>query len=174
MDSPFAIEIALSGLSQLFESPGPIQSGAKTLHPGVMDAILERAGKAPRKAAFELVLRTSATAVDEAQQVRQDLHDYFAFRGELERQNIRLTLRDGRRALLIGMTFLIVATAVAELIHGTFQGRLMTGVANGLEIFGWVALWYPAELLLYDWTPAYRRMKLLRRLASATIEFRAL
>ncbi len=46
----------------------------------------------------------------------------------------------------------------------------MTGVANGLEIFGWVALWRPAELLLYEWMPIYRRLRLLNRLADATIE----
>jgi len=40
----------------------------------------------------------------------------------------------------------------------------------GLEIFGWVALWRPAELLLYDWAPAYRRRRLMRRQSEATIE----
>ena len=76
----------------------------------------------------------------------------------------------GWRSLFVGMCFLTIATAIGELIRHTFEGGFLSNVANGLEIFGWVALWRPAELLLYEWTPVYRQRLLMERLASAEVE----
>jgi hypothetical protein len=42
--------------------------------------------------------------------------------------------------------------------------RLML-ISESLWIGGWVAMWRPMEIFLYDWWPLLRRIRLLRRLA---------
>jgi hypothetical protein len=44
---------------------------------------------------------------------------------------------------------------------------------QGLFILGWVALWRPLEIFLYDWWPLARRIRLLERLSVATVEIRS-
>jgi hypothetical protein len=44
---------------------------------------------------------------------------------------------------------------------------------QGLFILGWVALWRPLEIFLYDWWPLARRIRLLGRLSNATVEIRS-
>jgi hypothetical protein len=53
----------------------------------------------------------------------------------------------------------------SELIGGTY-GRVLQ---ESLVIVGWVVIWRPAEIFLYDWLPIVRRRKLFNRLASATV-----
>ncbi|HEU0284513.1 MAG TPA: hypothetical protein VFR52_05150, partial [Sphingomicrobium sp.] len=45
---------------------------------------------------------------------------------------------------------------------------------EGLIIIGWVALWRPVEMLLYDWRPIRREKKMLDKLANVPVEFRIL
>jgi hypothetical protein len=96
-----------------------------------------------------------------------------ALRRRPERQAIAIILRDGRKTVFIGMVFLIAVNAIAELLRDTFAGRFVSGLANGLEIFGWVALWQPAEMLLYEWVPVYRRLRMLQRLSETSVECQA-
>jgi hypothetical protein len=171
--APFVIELSLRSAAQLFESRDPPPLGPKALHPQILDSINEQWGRAPRGSELQLIIRLPASSMAEPQELIAALRDYSVFRADSERREIRKTLRDGRIALLIGLAFLIVVGAIAEVIHGVFSGRFALGVASGLEIFGWVALWYPAELLLYEWLPAYRRRRLMQRLSVAMIEFRS-
>ncbi len=46
-------------------------------------------------------------------------------------------------------------------------------VQESFVIVGWVALWKPAEILLYDWLPIARKRALFRRLAAAPVRVAA-
>jgi hypothetical protein len=60
----------------------------------------------------------------------------------------------------------VLRTALPE----SALGRLL---AEGITIFGWVANWRPAEILLYDIWAVRRRVNLYRRLADAQIELKS-
>lgn len=170
MASLFAIELSLRDPARLFESAHPTLLGPRELDPQVMGAIAESSRTAKRGDSLQLVLRFPAGTNPPSGEICRRLREYFVWRSDADRREISRILRDGRQTLCIGMGFLIVMNAIAELIHGTIAGRFASGLASGMEIFGWVALWRPAELLLYDWVPVYRRLRLLRRLSGAPIE----
>jgi hypothetical protein len=170
MASPFAIELSLRDPTRLFESAHPTLLGPRELDPQVLGAIAELSRTAKRGDSLQLVLRFPAGTNPPSDEICRALREYFAWRSDADRHKISRILRDGRFALLTGLGFMVVVNAIAELIHATFAGRFASGLVAGLEIFGWVALWRPAELLLYDWAPAYRRRRLMRRLSEATIE----
>jgi len=44
---------------------------------------------------------------------------------------------------------------------------------EGLLIIGWVALWRPLEIFLYDWWPIRRKQAVLRQLAVIPIDVRS-
>ena len=68
-------------------------------------------------------------------------------------------------AHITGLTFGFVAT-IELLITASHHDE-------GLLILGWVAMWRPIEVLLYDWWPLARRRTLLRRLATIPVEVRS-
>jgi hypothetical protein len=73
-------------------------------------------------------------------------------------------MRRGWRSLLIGLTFLTGCLFLSE-----FSGRFGDGTGanilrEGLTIIGWVAMWRPLEIYLYNWWPVWDEQRLLARL----------
>lgn len=84
--------------------------------------------------------------------------------------------RDGLRALGKGLLFVLACMIVSAAV-GTMTilpELVRTLISGGIVVAGWVALWNPMELLLYDWWPIVRDRKLYRLIAEmeTTIELR--
>ena len=77
----------------------------------------------------------------------------------------------GKRSLLIGLAFLTLCLWTAEWL-GSLDTlpRILDVLRESLIIGGWVALWRPLEIFLYEWWPLRADMKLYERLADAAIE----
>ena len=90
--------------------------------------------------------------------------------GKTEHRMLPQIAQDAGLTLVIGMAFLVVVNGLAEILRPTFAGQFIGGLTNGLEIIGWVALWQPAELLLSEWVPIYRRLRMTQRIAEAGFE----
>lgn len=91
----------------------------------------------------------------------------------IERINdeLRSVRWEGRRTLFVGLLVWAVCLALALLLD------TVVGISNyprvflseGLIIVGWVALWYPAEVLLYDWLLHDRDKKVYQRMKEVEI-----
>ena len=63
------------------------------------------------------------------------------------------------------MLCLLIADAIAAVAAGPF----LTIVRESLTIGGWVAMWRPLEIFLYDWWPLVRRRRIYRSLSRAQV-----
>ncbi len=67
----------------------------------------------------------------------------------------------GLKALQVGVVFLasclILAAALAR--WNAAPGSLGDVLAQGLTIIGWVSLWRPVEIFLYEWWPLWRAVR---------------
>lgn len=45
-------------------------------------------------------------------------------------------------------------------------------LTEGLIILGWMAMWRPLEIFLYDWFPIYQSQKVLEKLSQIQVEVR--
>ena len=93
------------------------------------------------------------------------IHNYFAYRGGTERRRLRLLFRDGRIALVTGVAFLLSCMLIRELAFSFGTGAASDIIAEGMLIIGWVAMWRPLEIFLYEWVPVRRRCLTLANLA---------
>jgi hypothetical protein len=167
---PHVLELTARNSAELFDSSAPLCLGDRVVRREIEDYLVQQLATSPRKAPIKLNLYLPSEEAAQAQQVAPALKAYFDSRGAEEQRHLRRIFRDGRIAATIGMIFLVVINGLAEGIRATFERRLPIEIANGLEIFGWVAMWRPAELLLYDWLPVRRKRNALSRLANMEIE----
>jgi hypothetical protein len=79
-------------------------------------------------------------------------------------------MRDGRLSLVIGLLFLSVCLTAAQLVHGTGATTVQDITREGLTIAGWVAMWRPLEIYLYDWWPLRRRWKISEKMGRMKVE----
>ena len=105
--------------------------------------------------------------------LRDAVHEYFDRRAESKRRELRQLFHTGRISLAIGLAFLAGAIALAQ-----FLGKLISHegyawlVSESLIIGGWVALWRPLEIFLYDWWPIRSDARLFDRLAAMPVTLR--
>ena len=93
------------------------------------------------------------------------IYNYFAYRETHERRRLRLLFRDGRIALVTGLAFLFSCVLLRQLAFSFGTGAVSEILGEGLLIIGWVAMWRPLEIFLYEWVPLRRRCRFLAKLA---------
>ena len=76
----------------------------------------------------------------------------------------------GRTSLLIGLVFLAVSIVLGDVAEGMLRDTRFAGVAReSLLIGGWVAMWRPLEVFLYDWWPIRAEARLFDRLSAMAV-----
>jgi hypothetical protein len=90
----------------------------------------------------------------------QDVHDDY-----------RMLRREGRKSLPVGLFFLSVCVVLAYLIQTEelFPGLAKFFVVEGLYIIGWVSMWKPVEVFLYEWWPYRRRVRVYRYMSTLDV-----
>ena len=158
---------SLYELRQLFNSMDPAPFIEQDLDADAERFIVESAAERPLAEPVELVVHL-ATAPDDSDPhhvVLTAIHHYFRERAEQARLAFRRLMRQGQVSLLIGIVFLASCFTGAELLdklHST--NRLLLLLREGLVIAGWVAMWRPMEIFLYDWWPIRDEARLFDRL----------
>jgi hypothetical protein len=88
----------------------------------------------------------------------------------LQEQHLKDFVRRGQLVLLLGMAVLSICLGISTSIPDPAPSRLLSMLKEGLVIIGWVSMWRPMELLLFDWLPIYDKLRLLRKLLATEID----
>jgi len=169
-----AIELKLHEISQLFNSLDPSPFKEQDLDSDAEEFIVGWARELPRNRPLHLILHLECPLPNgrDSASVSDAIHHYFAYRSEITRLELRQLLKQGRTSLLIGTAFLTVCLLLGRLIAPDTAGAAQSIARTGLTIGGWVAMWRPMEIYLYDWWPLWRRSALQRRLSQMKIDLK--
>jgi hypothetical protein len=166
------IEIHVSELKQLFNAIDPSPFREKDLDVSAEEFIVSWAREAHRDARLALLvyLDRPAGVPEEPAILRDAIREFFSHRAQMTRRSLRRLLRLGRTSLAIGLVFLAVSIAVGDLLAGLFSGRRLGEILReSLLIGGWVAMWRPLEIFLYEWWPIRSEARLYDRLAAMPV-----
>jgi len=165
------IEVNLSRLAQLFNSLDPSPFHERDLDQDAEDYIIGSAVEIPRQRPFTLVIHLPAEQVPQAgsPDLGAAIHNYFAYREAEEGRRLRLLFRDGRIALVTGLGFLFCCVLLRELAFSLGHDAISDIVGEGMLIIGWVAMWRPLEIFLYEWVPIRRRRRILGKLSKMPV-----
>ena len=160
------IEVRLRELSQLFNSMDPSPFIERDLDAGAEEFIVSWARELPHKAELQLVIHLiTPPAAERTSGTEEAVQHYFASRAEIKGRELRLLLRRGRSSLFIGLVFLAACFGLGEVAQRAPLGSWNEFIEMGLHIAGWVAMWRPLEVFLYDWWPIRSDQRLLQRLS---------
>ena len=166
------IEIRVAELRQLFDAIDPSPFRQRDLDPRAEEFIVAWASdlRVDKPWALVVHLDRSAGRADEAALLRESIHEYFGQRVASSRRKLRELFRRGRVSLVIALAFLsasiVVGDAVARYLG---ESRLADVVRESFLIGGWVAMWRPLEVFLYDWWPIHAECRLLQRLSTMPV-----
>ena len=168
------IEIQVERVTQLFDSLDPSPLSRRDLAARAEDYIVGSARELPAKQPVAIVVHLPAAEAKsrEAEQLAASFRNYFEDRAEHAGLELKDLLRNGRLSLAIGMAVLALALIVGTVLSKLLEGMFGQYWIEGLIILGWVALWRPMEIFLYEWWPILRERNLYRRLARAEVVLR--
>jgi hypothetical protein len=165
------IELELRDISQLFNPMDPSPLEKKDLNDDVEEFIVSWAEEYRPDQALTLRIHLEEwPAEDPTELARNSIHNYFAYRADLNRLAFRRLMRRGRTSLLIGLLFLAACLATSKLFLGDNEGTWARIVRESLTIAGWVAMWRPMEIYLYDWWPLRRKSRLYQKLSQMPVQ----
>jgi hypothetical protein len=166
------IEVSLRKLSQLFDSMDPSPFHEKDLDRDAEEYIVDSAKEPPGRAPCALVLYVDQPAglPEEERAVEDAIRVHFARRSRLARQKLRRLIRRGLISLGIGLAFLAAVHLIAQTV-GRMLGQTSLAMLSreGLVIVGWVAMWRPLEIFLYDWWPIVGERRIHDRLSRMSV-----
>lgn len=161
------IELNLHSVMQLFNSFDPSPFHDKDLDDNAVKYIVGTAQELPRNASLRLHIHLPPeAATQEANEtISRAIRNFFDYQTEIAERELRQTLRQGRVSLIIGVLFLFACIAARALFAPLGSGMLHDIIQEGLLISGWVAMWGPIQIFLYDWWPIRNRRQLYHKLS---------
>ena len=162
------IEVHVSDLKEIFNSFDPTPFLKRDLDPDAEEFITSWARDLKPKVPIGLIVHIdhAASSPDAADVVHQAVRDHFARRAQEMRRKLRLLFRNGRVALVIGLMVVAAAALLGDLAENMMHGSSLGGIIReSLLIGGWVAMWRPLEVFLYEWWPIRAEARLFDRLS---------
>jgi hypothetical protein len=168
------IELSLGAVDQLFNTMDPSPFHEKDLDDDAAEFILSWAQEYHRPEPVDLIVHLEKLPEGrDAQQLVEDaVHHYFAYRARLNELEFKRLMKQGRMSLIVGLSFLVVCFLLIELVASRSSSTIPNFFKEGLTIAGWVAMWRPLEIYLYEWWPLRRRGQILDKLSRMAVEVR--
>ena len=165
------IEIRIRRLAQLFEVLDPAPLPERALDRDAESYILACAGKHRPTEPLRLLVHLPESLRTHADDAVDGLHGHFRRTHAQGEHTFRRRLRIGGFALAVASGVLAGSFWLRSLLSGVTERPLVQGLSEGLLILGWVAMWRPVEILLFEHWESHLGHAMLDRLASIPVEF---
>ena len=152
----------------------PSPFGDRDLDSKAEDFIMGWARELPPDQSLKLVLHLGTPPpAEQADATEGAVRHYFAERAEGKRREFRLLMRRGRVSLIVGLLFLAACLTISNLFDRLGASTLAGILKESFIIVGWVAMWRPLEIYLYDWWPLRAERRVLSRLSHMHVQIAA-
>jgi hypothetical protein len=166
------IEVHVAELNQLFNAIDPAPFRQRDLDPNAEEFIVGWAREIPTDVPLALVVHLDRPAglPEEAATLRDAIREFFSDRAQASRRRLRQLFRQGRISLVIGIAFLALSLMIGDVVARLLgEDRFGEILRESLLIGGWVAMWRPMEVFLYDWWPIRADARLADRLSAMPV-----
>jgi hypothetical protein len=174
------VTISLKTIDHLFFAPevNPFAEDELELlgEPALLRVVKrEESGFRGRKIRLTVLLPPDQLTPDLPEEVEATIRRYCQTRIVDNRLEIRRILWSGLRALPFGLVFLGVSMGLSAMFNSQVLTFIPDGLnrlfAEGFVIIGWIALWNPVGILLYDWVPVWHDNEVYHYLMAMDIRF---
>lgn len=175
-DGHALIELKLRKVNQLFNTLDPSPFLDRDLDDDAQAYIEQTAHEISSKMPFRVVIMLPAAEASRAnpRMLALAINRFYAYRVRATHKQLRRTFRQGRLSLAVGLCFLLTCVGGPRLLEAFLPDHIFGSfLSEGLMVIGWVAMWRPVQIFLYDWWPIRKDMEVYRRLSRVRVEVRA-
>jgi hypothetical protein len=180
--SPVEITLPLDRAEYFFVAPDLDPLHQKAIYEPGVDTVFTQVKASRIRDVFHLTLVLPQDQITPAlePQLKAALKDYCRYQVNEFQHSLNFQRRLGRRTLWVGLTILVIAlilSALGGFIMGNATSNFMIALGgfmyNGFMIIGWVSLWTPTSMLLFDWWPDAVSKRTYERMAEMPVAIRS-
>ncbi len=167
------IEIAVKNSRQIFNASDPAPFRERDLDDDFVTYVVSSIQEFPvqAKMTLEIFMTDEMDSSIDRTVVREAIRAYFEYESKLARSNLRKRLRMARFFFFMGFATLFICLSIARFITSLeLNSEIGDIVREGFVIIGWVAMWRPIEVLLYDWWPIREQRKIYDKIAALEVD----
>lgn len=170
-DGVFCIDLFLTNLLQLFDRRDPSPFREKDLDEDFVKYLIISMREIPKDHPVKIAIKMPDhnPSFVRIAEVEEAIRNFFSFEVKNEENELSVLFKQGRYALVMGLVFVTTCKILSLSLTGHGETLIET-IKEGLSIIGWVAMWRPINIFLYDWWPFYDRIKLYNRLSKVKVE----
>ena len=169
-DAGHTIAVEVRDLAQLYDSLDPAPFHDKALDPKFEDWLVDSAREHAPGTPLTIALHAPAALASHEPGIEAAIRRHFEYALQAALRRDRHRVRAGHAALVIGLVVLAVTLALRSALPVT-GATLVEATREGLLILGWVALWRPVDILLFERWELHNERRYLRALAEARVRF---
>lgn len=166
----FCVDVRVPPLENLFDKRDPAPFRSRDIDPGLRDYLTESVedlmASGPPRLVFWLEKPCELNSIEEP------VRAHFAYELERLARHREREVRLGYFALFIAIGLISLFISLAQWVGASLTSNFGVALKEVLTISGWVLLWRPVEVLIYDGLPWRQRRRVLRNLLAARFEVR--
>lgn len=170
-DGKVVLEIALRSVIQLFNNLDPAPFQEKELDAEAEDYIFSFVDEIPyaREVEMSVYLPPPLVNPETRDAIVQGIRNHFLYKIAYTRKEQRRLFREGRMVLLIGLSVLFFSLLARQILPEFPDSYVNRMLQEAFLIVGWVAMWRPVSIFLYEWWPIYHRRRIYRKIAAMDV-----
>ena|SRR3989339_442587 len=159
-------------IAQLFHSMDPTPFLNKDLDPEAERFIESWATEFSPASRFHITVHLEQWPAegDPGEMLGGAIRNHFVYKAVRTRSDLKNFLHQGRISLVIGVVFVSLCLLAADAMDKLGSHGSISIARESLTIVGWVAMWRPMQIFLYDWWPLQRQIRMYEKLGSAQIQ----
>ncbi len=165
------LDLRVRELPQLFNSLDPTPFLNKDLDRACEAFIENWALSLPDESHLHITVHVEnvTDAIAAGELVSDAIHNYYGYKIDLVQGELRQLLGLGRTSLGVGLVFVTSCLLLAEAFATVLPLAAAKIARESLTIIGWVALWRPIQIFLYDWWPLKKKIRVFHNLRFARV-----
>ncbi|MDH5580357.1 MAG: hypothetical protein OEY33_00480 [Bdellovibrionales bacterium] len=169
-DGKHTIELNINRYEQLYDKKDPNPYRKRDLDEDVVEYITSSYFEVGEGKVGKLrIFHQDDLTVEDINEMKDAIHEYFEYRTHITKVNIKYTLKTGYKSLSIGLIFLVITILSSKYLN--LQDKVINSFLKELLLLiGWVSMWKPINIFLYEWWPFSKNKKMHLSFSSIPIE----
>lgn len=166
------IEVRVKSPLQLFDARDPSPFRERDLDDDFVEYIMASVREFSISTPLKIVIyiEDGETKALPRDSICEAIHSYLAYRIDIQRVDLKSFIKRAQLFLLIGLLVLASSIGVAQRLEVPTPPGSLGILREGIVIFGWVSIWKPIELVLFDWYPMFEKLRFYKKLLETEID----
>ncbi len=168
------IEISINQPYDLYDDKDPSPLNVRDITPAVEQYIVDCVREIPSSLGIRIdfYFYTFTGDANDVDQLRKSVSDFFKYAAIVKKAEFKNKIMQGLKSLLMGLTFLFLCTYSSHAFVEYSDSLLKAFFIEGVTVLGWVSLWNPVQIFLYEIWPILSQVSILNRCTSIETTFR--